>query len=128
MYICLFSWCCVYRGYFWSAVYALWLHAVTVCAVLAVVTVLIVRVQIDNQLPISLHPHLLHPIPPPPSVGTYGETNLPACTYTCVVHSSLQSCTKCMYCIRICLYLYVEAYLIPNLRTCVTDCHTIDCK
>jgi vacuolar protein sorting-associated protein 13A/C len=27
--------------------------------------------QVDNQLPVSLYPHLLYPIPPPPSVGSY---------------------------------------------------------
>ena len=29
--------------------------------------------QADNQLPVSLYPIVLHPIPPPPSVGSYGR-------------------------------------------------------
>ena len=60
------------------------------CGVLAVVTALIICVQIDNQLPVSLHPHLLRPIPPPPSVGTYGETQ-PACMHVYMCNEFLSA-------------------------------------
>ena len=73
--------------------------------------------QADNQLPVSLYPIVLHPIPPPPSVGSYGRWIILCMRGRggegyCVVSELTRTYIRMCVCTYMCLYCTAVAYLI----------------
>ena len=79
--------------------------------------------QADNQLPVSLHPIILHPIPPPPSVGSYGRPQLLLWVMQCMMGAWVVLCGMCvdMY---MCLY-YNTIHVVYVCTRIVQLCHLL---